>query len=674
MEESTVVNPAHPSNLSRKIVSIAAGEAHTLALTADGKVYSWGRGTFGRLGTGSEEDRHFPVRVSFFGSDDEREDKLKIVGIAAGAYHSLALAVHFACECLGVILDHYRSMDKMKFDSVDLLLVLVYDEDDGSVWAWGYNICILYYDSFDASILDSDTDGQIGVTGENYLIPHQLEGFLGLGSPGSSTPDNEMKSGKPLKISSVKAGAMMSLAIDNLGALWMWGNCPHPSESKPLEGEYSLVSSVAPVPVWNFHGHTVVKVACGNEHVVALVSAGETYEGGDLICYSWGCNNHGQLGMGDNAGRLHPEVIETFNSDSPWEVYEIACGASHTALLTKRKGPSDTLESFCWTFGLGDNGQLGHGTTQNLLSPELVRGLPQSIFLVSVDCVLHKCRFLGKWVLGDGGPGLCPDSRFIGLDAGDALSPLLIPCNGLHDHRFREPLQVACGAAHTVLVADAGYKLWSWGRGRSGVLGNGQTVDCYAPTVVLWPLLSDDFREEESQNREPDGNSKEKNPEESAEIEKRLSAAMEEMKLLQSRLSVMERYVSILHGAVFGKPFLEHEIPSSLQNSGTFDIAKEWENMLDSSDQRKLARLEMFYRDMLAGTFERTHIYLLHTTPRPSRPLAQCKFAYWKLFAEVNCVPLNLATAQSVEKRPEEANSLRPPKTGISTPIFTLLT
>ncbi|KAK4419942.1 E3 ubiquitin-protein ligase HERC2 [Sesamum alatum] len=112
--EETVVNPAQPANLSRKIISIAAGEAHTLALTADGKVYSWGRGTFGRLGTGSEEDRHFPVRVSFFGSDDddEREEQLKIVGIAAGAYHSLALA------------------------------------DDGSVWAWGYNICILYYDPF----------------------------------------------------------------------------------------------------------------------------------------------------------------------------------------------------------------------------------------------------------------------------------------------------------------------------------------------------------------------------------------------------------------------------------------------------------------------------------------------------------------------------------------------
>lgn len=91
MEETDGVSE-RPSNLSCKIVAISAGEAHTLALTGDGKVYSWGRGTFGRLGTGSEEDRHMPVQVRFFGSDHESEEKLKIVGVAAGAYHSLALA------------------------------------------------------------------------------------------------------------------------------------------------------------------------------------------------------------------------------------------------------------------------------------------------------------------------------------------------------------------------------------------------------------------------------------------------------------------------------------------------------------------------------------------------------------------------------------------------------
>ncbi|CAN8299292.1 unnamed protein product [Cochlearia groenlandica] len=99
MEEIPPVLPIS-EDLSRKIVSIAAGEAHTIALTGDGCVYSWGRGMFGRLGNGKESDELVPVRVEF-------EDRARIVGIAAGAYHSLAVS------------------------------------DDGSVWCWGYNICIL---------------------------------------------------------------------------------------------------------------------------------------------------------------------------------------------------------------------------------------------------------------------------------------------------------------------------------------------------------------------------------------------------------------------------------------------------------------------------------------------------------------------------------------------------
>ncbi|KAL2543572.1 Regulator of chromosome condensation (RCC1) family protein [Forsythia ovata] len=546
--------PIETGSLSRKVISIAAGEAHTLALTGDGRVYSWGRGTFGRLGTSSEADQLFPVRVNFYGSDDEKEEKLKIVGIAAGAYHSLALA------------------------------------DDGSVWGWGYN----------ALFLDPCTDGQIGVNEENSLVPRILEGFLELGSPDSSKKYYELKSGKLLKISSVKAGGMMSLAIDNLGGLWIWGNCPHSQQSKSSEGKFALVSSSAPIPIWDFHGHTVVKVACGNDHVVALVSAGETYEGGDLICYSWGGNNHGQLGLGDRESRLHPEVIETFNSESPWDVYDVACGASHTAILAKKKRPSDTLKSFCWTFGLGDKGQLGHGTTKSFLSPEPVKELPQSMFLISVDCGLFHTSVVSSagdvWSWGmEKGLGLCPDASFSGNDAGDAVSPLLLPCTETYDSKFPVALQVACGAAHTVLVADGGHRLWSWGRGRSGVLGNGKIVDCYAPTLVMWPPHSDDFKDEEPEEVEKN-KTEENNPE---EIDERLSGAMDEMKLLQSKLSIAEKYASILHGSIFGKPFQEHDIPSSLKSSGSFDVAKEWDNMLESSDSSKLVRLEMFHRDML---------------------------------------------------------------------------
>ncbi|KAM0045862.1 putative regulator of chromosome condensation 1/beta-lactamase-inhibitor protein II [Helianthus debilis subsp. tardiflorus] len=90
-----------PGSLSWKVVSIAAGEAHTLALTGDGSVYSWGRGTFGRLGTGSELDQLFPTTVEF--SFNSRSDEtVKIVGVSAGSYHSLALSGNFyvfiSCE------------------------------------------------------------------------------------------------------------------------------------------------------------------------------------------------------------------------------------------------------------------------------------------------------------------------------------------------------------------------------------------------------------------------------------------------------------------------------------------------------------------------------------------------------------------------------------------------
>ncbi|XP_065850895.1 ultraviolet-B receptor UVR8 [Euphorbia lathyris] len=545
MDDNRVGALSGSSNLSNKVLTVAIGEAHTLALTGDGCVYTWGRGMFGRLGTGSEADELCPVRVKF---DTSEEKKLKFVGIAAGAYHSLALA------------------------------------DDGSVWCWGYNIY-----------------GQLGINDDFSMVPRLMDHFLDSSSLDSITNESETKRREPLKVCSVKAGGMMSIAIDNLGILWMWGNCPHnrnTTESVPVS---SLESTFTPIPVQDFYGRTVVKVACGNQHVVALVSAGETYKGEDLVCYSWGDNNHGQLGLGDRESRIRPDVVETFNHDSPWAVYDIACGAYHTALLSVKKSPNGKIEYTCWTFGLGDNGQLGHGTTQSAVKPEPVKELPQHVYLISTDCGLFHTSVVSStgdvWSWGMmNGLGLCPDASFTGTDAGDAISPRKIT---LERPKFHDPVQISCGAAHTVLVANGGYKLWSWGRGQSGVLGNGKTMDILGPSLLLWPPL-EDFKDQDSNNVTEDklGNN---GSEDVGETEKRLALAMEEMKLLQSKLSIVERYASILHGSIFGKPFAEEDIPISLRNEGTFDIAKEWEDMLDSADRSKLIRLELFYRNMLAG-------------------------------------------------------------------------
>ncbi|XP_057738312.1 ultraviolet-B receptor UVR8 isoform X1 [Arachis stenosperma] len=550
-------NIPNSGNPSHKAIAVTAGEAHTLLLTGDGSVYSWGRGMFGRLGHGSEKDELLPVQVKFQNPNGGEAETPKIVAIASGAYHNLALA------------------------------------DDGSVWSWGYNI----YGQLGTDGEDTPDENSIG--GVYNLAPHLLNKFPESHPLDSSTGVSEVEGKGSIKIHAVKAGGMMSMAIDNRGTLWMWGNCPQ--ESK---GEFSLVSSFIPMPILAFHGLNVAKVACGNEHVVALVSAGESNNGEDLVCYSWGVNNHGQLGLGDRENRAHPEVVKTFGEESPWTIYDIACGAAHTALLTRKK-KSTELESKCWTFGLGDNGQLGHGTTQSALFPTPVQDLPQDISLIGIDCGLFHTSVVSSsgdvWSWGmEKGLGLCPDAGRGSSDSGDALSPLLKPC-APYQPKFPDPVQVACGAAHTVIVARDGYKVWSWGRGRCGVLGTGNELDCYTPTKVRWPPATEDSEEEEAKSSLEQDREKEKEAEVKTETDEKLSSALNELKQLQLKLSTMEQYASILHGCVFGKPFAEQDVPASLKDSGSFNIAKEWENMLETADHRTLMRLEMFYRDMLAG-------------------------------------------------------------------------
>ena len=40
----------------RRVVAVSAGETHSIAITADGAVFTWGKGESGRLGHGEDEE------------------------------------------------------------------------------------------------------------------------------------------------------------------------------------------------------------------------------------------------------------------------------------------------------------------------------------------------------------------------------------------------------------------------------------------------------------------------------------------------------------------------------------------------------------------------------------------------------------------------------------------
>lgn len=48
---------------------VACGYAHTLALTDEGFVYSWGANSYGQLGTGNKSNQAFPTLMN---TDKER--------------------------------------------------------------------------------------------------------------------------------------------------------------------------------------------------------------------------------------------------------------------------------------------------------------------------------------------------------------------------------------------------------------------------------------------------------------------------------------------------------------------------------------------------------------------------------------------------------------------------
>ena len=74
-----------PSLLGERAVSVLAGAYHSLALAADGAVWSWGDGNRGRLGHGDEQAQWQPKKIEALAGH-------RVVAVSAGESHNLAIA------------------------------------------------------------------------------------------------------------------------------------------------------------------------------------------------------------------------------------------------------------------------------------------------------------------------------------------------------------------------------------------------------------------------------------------------------------------------------------------------------------------------------------------------------------------------------------------------------
>ena len=82
--ENQLVPEAIEALRGTRVVAIAAGDAHSMVLTDEGVVLSFGRGRFGQLGHGERRDLSRPTKIEALLGE-------RVVAIAAGDWHSMVL-------------------------------------------------------------------------------------------------------------------------------------------------------------------------------------------------------------------------------------------------------------------------------------------------------------------------------------------------------------------------------------------------------------------------------------------------------------------------------------------------------------------------------------------------------------------------------------------------------
>ncbi|XP_055021805.1 retinitis pigmentosa GTPase regulator b isoform X2 [Boleophthalmus pectinirostris] len=173
-------------------------------------------------------------------------------------------------------------------------------------------------------------DGKLFASGGNG------EGQLGVGDCDEHTTFHRINFPSHGPIRMLAAGSNTSAALTESGKLFMWGDN---SEGQIGLGKQSHASTPQEVSV----GKPVSAVSCGYYHSALITDDGGLYTFGERDC--------GKLGLSTDqlAGHRLPQRVKAITDP----VRQVCCGGGHTVALT---------DEDVYTFGLGQYGQLGHGT------------------------------------------------------------------------------------------------------------------------------------------------------------------------------------------------------------------------------------------------------------------------------------------------------------------------
>ena len=286
------------------------------------------------------------------------------------------------------------------------------------------------------------------------------------------------------QLTTISAGSTHLCAVFGDGTLECWGDNGRGQLGQGYTSTKENSRKTVELPS-GYQGGTWDDVQCGTSFTCAILLNGSNRK---IFC--WGANTYGQLGVGDNADRLNPTLLEI--SGYSYNAKFLRVGSAHAcAVMDDSTGNG----LYCW--GYNSRGQLGQGDTansnvmKNVLYGQSADKIAE-LSLLSADtfgantCVLLDGRTcLRCW--GDGRYGVNGD----GLN--DELAPRTDLCifeSELGTDSGRTISQLGTGRAHICALLDNGI-IYCWGYGHFGMIGDGGYGWSYervqAPKMAILP-------------------------------------------------------------------------------------------------------------------------------------------------------------------------------------------
>ncbi|KAF9430431.1 hypothetical protein BGZ94_006908 [Podila epigama] len=330
-----------PANLAvlndKEIVDIAAGGMHNMALSKDGKLYSWGVNDQKSLGRSGDEYVPLPV---------EGLDDVKVVKVACSDSLTVALTSEGDVYTWGTfrsaegILGHSTDTDVQdkptKVKELSSIVDIATGTDhvlalssNGHVYSWG--------------------NGQQMQLGRRILSRRMLNGL---------TPESVgVKS-----MVRVGAGSYHSFSIDKHGKAFAWGLNTYGQCGNENPKTENIPRAE---PIGSLKDHVFIDIQGGEHHSIALSKGGKVYGFGRSDSYQLGLGYTELPGSEDTSSHKKAIRVPTLIEGLP-TIKTISVGGNHTLALSE--------EGDVYAWGFGEMLACGNGEEEDVQTPLKLTG------------------------------------------------------------------------------------------------------------------------------------------------------------------------------------------------------------------------------------------------------------------------------------------------------------